>query len=144
MRSRVSRNALFSLREIDRRPSSLRWSPSCAKRCRGPSITSSWGPDTFRTSRILPTTWRDCRSSWPARDRWPRRRFGGSVCVDKERDEMTIDAALDVLDPAHADFESRRMAFNGMIDRQPAYIVRCSTVDDVRGAVRFARDKGLP
>src|SRR6266849_4781492 len=57
---------------------------------------------------------------------------------------MSIDAALDVLDPAHADFESRRTAFNGMIDRQPAYIVRCSSVDDVRGAVRFAREKGLP
>jgi FAD/FMN-containing dehydrogenase len=57
---------------------------------------------------------------------------------------MTIDAALDLLDPTHADFESRRTAFNGMIDRNPAYIVRCSSVDDVRGAVRFAREKGLP
>jgi FAD/FMN-containing dehydrogenase len=57
---------------------------------------------------------------------------------------MTIDAALNVLDPAHADFDTGRSTFNGMIDRQPAYIVRCSSVDDVRGAVRFAREKGLP
>ena len=64
--------------------------------------------------------------------------------ADEGKGEMTIDAALDVLDPAHADFESRRTAFNGMIDRQPAYIVRCSSVDDVRGAVRFAREEGLP
>ena len=41
-------------------------------------------------------------------------------------------------------FDSLRTVFNGMIDRRPAVIARCESVDDVRAAVSFAREQSLP
>jgi len=38
-----------------------------------------------------------------------------------------------------ADFEMARQVWNGMIDRRPALIARCTGVADVMAAVRFAR-----
>jgi FAD/FMN-containing dehydrogenase len=40
-------------------------------------------------------------------------------------------------------YEQARKVYNGMIDRQPAAIARCSDVADVIAAVKFARDTGL-
>jgi FAD/FMN-containing dehydrogenase len=45
--------------------------------------------------------------------------------------------------PASADYDQARSLWNGMLDRLPALIVRCSDVDDVVQAVRFARDNDL-
>src|SRR3954470_17358001 len=42
------------------------------------------------------------------------------------------------------DFDSLRSVFNGMIDRRPAIIARCESTDDVRAAVKFARERSLP
>jgi FAD/FMN-containing dehydrogenase len=44
----------------------------------------------------------------------------------------------DVLTPAAAEYEIARRLWNGMIDRRPAAIVRCTSADDVAAAVRFA------
>src|SRR3954462_6249617 len=41
-------------------------------------------------------------------------------------------------------FDALRSVFNGMIDRRPAVIARCTSVDDVRAAVYFARGQSLP
>jgi FAD/FMN-containing dehydrogenase len=41
-------------------------------------------------------------------------------------------------------FDALRSVFNGMIDRRPAVIARCTSVDDVRAAVSFAREQSLP
>jgi FAD/FMN-containing dehydrogenase len=49
-----------------------------------------------------------------------------------------------VLDPEHPDFETSRRVWNGMIDRRPAVIARCSSVADVQAALAFARAEGLP
>lgn len=46
--------------------------------------------------------------------------------------------------PADDDFDTLRASFNGMIDRRPARIVVCSSVEDVRRALIAARDDGLP
>lgn len=50
----------------------------------------------------------------------------------------------DQIDPAHADYDRVRFGWNGMIDRRPALIARCSSVDDVVAAVRHARALGVP
>jgi FAD/FMN-containing dehydrogenase len=49
-----------------------------------------------------------------------------------------------VLLPADPGFDEARRIWNAMIDRQPAIIVRCAGVADVRRSVAFARDNGLP
>jgi FAD/FMN-containing dehydrogenase len=45
----------------------------------------------------------------------------------------------DVIGPDHPAYDEARMVWNGVIDRRPALIVRCSGVADVVAAVRFAR-----
>jgi len=46
--------------------------------------------------------------------------------------------------PGSADYDTARVVWNGMIDRRPAAIARCTNVDDVRDAILFARDQDLP
>jgi FAD/FMN-containing dehydrogenase len=50
----------------------------------------------------------------------------------------------EVLTPGHPEYDSRRRVFNGMIDRRPERILRCTDVEDVIAALAFARDVGLP
>jgi FAD/FMN-containing dehydrogenase len=45
--------------------------------------------------------------------------------------------------PADRDYDSSRKVWNGSIDRRPALIARCTQVDDVQSAVRFAREREL-
>jgi len=45
--------------------------------------------------------------------------------------------------PGSDDYDEARSVRNGMIDRRPEIIVRCSGVADVVEAVNFARDNGL-
>jgi FAD/FMN-containing dehydrogenase len=47
------------------------------------------------------------------------------------------------LEPEHGEYENARRIQNGLIDRCPALIVRCSGTADVVEAVNFARDRGL-
>jgi len=49
----------------------------------------------------------------------------------------------EVIAPEHAAYEEARKVWNGMIDRHPALIVRCSSTDDVAVAVDFARGNEL-
>jgi FAD/FMN-containing dehydrogenase len=48
-----------------------------------------------------------------------------------------------ILRPGDPGYEEGRAVFNGMFDRHPALIARCSGVADVVAAVGFARDHGL-
>jgi len=45
--------------------------------------------------------------------------------------------------PEDAGYDEARAVFNGMIDRRPALIARCSSTSDVVAAVRHARAQGL-
>lgn len=49
-----------------------------------------------------------------------------------------------IIEPADPEYEEARRVFNGMIDRRPRLIVRCSDVADVIACVNFARGEGLP
>ena len=46
--------------------------------------------------------------------------------------------------PGDADYDDLRSVFNGMIDRRPSVIVRCTSANDVVSAVGFARASRLP
>ena len=50
----------------------------------------------------------------------------------------------DVLTAEHAEYESARLVWNGMIDKRPAAIVRCAGAEDVAAVVRFAAEHDLP
>ncbi len=45
--------------------------------------------------------------------------------------------------PGSAEFDAARAVWNGMIDRRPAVVARCSGVEDVLRALRFAREHDL-
>ncbi|MBO3089210.1 FAD-binding oxidoreductase [Cellulomonas dongxiuzhuiae] len=50
----------------------------------------------------------------------------------------------DVLVPGSPGYDAARTVWNGAVDRRPAYVVRCAGTDDVRTAVRVARELDLP
>ena len=50
----------------------------------------------------------------------------------------------EVLVPGSPEYDVARAVWNGAVDRRPAYVVRCAGTDDVRAAVRVARELGLP
>jgi FAD/FMN-containing dehydrogenase len=49
-----------------------------------------------------------------------------------------------VILPHDGAYESARRIWNAMIDKRPAFIVRCASTADVVHAVNFARDQRLP
>jgi FAD/FMN-containing dehydrogenase len=44
-----------------------------------------------------------------------------------------------VIQPGDAQFDQARRVWNGMIDKTPALIARCASVDDIKAAIEFAR-----
>lgn len=57
--------------------------------------------------------------------------------------EFREDFAGSVILPTNEGYEAARSVWNGIIDRHPAVVVRCTGVSDVISAVRFAREQGL-
>jgi len=63
-------------------------------------------------------------------------------------DDATIDRLRsgvggEIVTPEDPTYEEARRVWNGMIDRHPALIVRCSTAHDVATALAFARENDL-
>lgn len=50
----------------------------------------------------------------------------------------------ELVHPGDAGYDDSRSVFNGMTDRKPALIARCTSADDVAAAVNVARDQDLP
>ncbi|MEQ1770114.1 MAG: FAD-binding oxidoreductase [Devosia sp.] len=49
-----------------------------------------------------------------------------------------------LMHPGQAGYDDARQVFNGMIDRHPAVVARCTRANDVVAALKLARDTGLP
>src|SRR5262245_47037370 len=49
-----------------------------------------------------------------------------------------------VIAPADQDYEQSRKVHNGMVDKRPAVIARCTGVADVMAALRFGLAHNLP
>ena len=49
-----------------------------------------------------------------------------------------------VLTPADPGYDDARRVFNGLVDRRPARIMRCTDAGDVAAALMLARQEGLP
>ncbi|MDH4055910.1 MAG: FAD-binding oxidoreductase [Gammaproteobacteria bacterium] len=50
----------------------------------------------------------------------------------------------DLILPHHDGYDEARKVWNGMIDKHPAAIARCSGAADVMDVVKYAREKGIP
>jgi FAD/FMN-containing dehydrogenase len=59
-------------------------------------------------------------------------------------DGLRAQFAGTLLGPDDADYDQARRVWNAMIDKRPAVIARCTTVDDVAAAVAFGRDQAIP
>ncbi|CAM3411320.1 FAD-linked oxidase [Bordetella sputigena] len=59
-------------------------------------------------------------------------------------DDLKANTRGRVVLPADPDYDEVRKVWNAMIDRRPAAIVRCAGVADIRRAVLFAREHGVP
>ena len=49
----------------------------------------------------------------------------------------------ELVEPGHAQYDSARAVYNGMIDRRPRMIARCTDAADVSAAVKFGRENRL-
>jgi FAD/FMN-containing dehydrogenase len=49
-----------------------------------------------------------------------------------------------LVDPGDAGYDEARRVWNAMIDKRPALVARCTSVEDVAAAVTFGREQGLP
>jgi FAD/FMN-containing dehydrogenase len=58
-------------------------------------------------------------------------------------DALQSDLPGRVIRPGDAEYDQARRVWNGMIDKRPAAIARCATVQDVVTAVNFAREQGI-
>jgi FAD/FMN-containing dehydrogenase len=50
----------------------------------------------------------------------------------------------ELLRPGDPGYDDARRIYNALIDLQPALIARCRGTDDIRAAIAFARENGLP
>lgn len=62
---------------------------------------------------------------------------------ENARNELASRFRGALLSPGCVEYEQARQIWNGMIDRHPALIARCTGVADIIEAINFARDRGL-
>lgn len=67
----------------------------------------------------------------------------GTILGEGTIQELRESIRGEVITPADARYDETRAVWNGMIDKRPALIVRCSGVADVLAAVQFARSQDL-
>jgi FAD/FMN-containing dehydrogenase len=67
-----------------------------------------------------------------------------TTAAEAARRELGSAFAGELIGPEDSAYEDARRVYNGMIDKRPALIARCSGPDDVAMVVAFARDRDLP
>jgi FAD/FMN-containing dehydrogenase len=67
-----------------------------------------------------------------------------SVCKGHLLPEGIFDFQGELIRPGEPDYDSARRTWNGLIDKYPALIARCTGAEDVIAAVNFARKHELP
>jgi FAD binding domain/Berberine and berberine like len=67
-----------------------------------------------------------------------------SVDVLSITDQLAPSFRGALVHPEHEDFDAARMVWNGMFDRRPALVARCSGAADVIAAVNLARENSMP
>jgi FAD/FMN-containing dehydrogenase len=68
-----------------------------------------------------------------------------AVAIDEaELSELEASFRGALVRPDDAGYDDHRRVWNGSIDRRPTLIARCAGVADVRAAVGFAKESGLP
>src|SRR5438445_3833405 len=60
-----------------------------------------------------------------------------------EIEEFRLGLRGELLQPGEAGYDDARSLYNAMIDKKPAFIVRCAGVADVLRAVRFGRASNM-
>jgi FAD/FMN-containing dehydrogenase len=63
---------------------------------------------------------------------------------DSAAKELKTKLCGSLIRPGEPDYDNARRVFNGMIDKHPALIARCSNTPDVSETVRFARETNTP
>jgi FAD/FMN-containing dehydrogenase len=67
-----------------------------------------------------------------------------TTAADTARRELGSGFAGELIGPEDAVYDDARKVYNGMIDKRPALIARCTGPEDVAAVVAFARDRDLP
>src|SRR5258708_5675857 len=67
----------------------------------------------------------------------------GTILGEGTIQELRESILGEVITPADPRYDEARAVWNGMIDKRPALIVRCSGVADVIAAVQFAHSQDL-
>jgi len=66
-----------------------------------------------------------------------------TALLEIARRDLT-DLNANIVGPGDPDYDATRAVHNGMIDRHPGVIVRCSNADEVARCIAFARAHGAP
>jgi len=68
---------------------------------------------------------------------------GQQILDDASMEQFRFNFRGDLIRPGEPDYDRARLVSNGLIDRTPALIARCTGTADVAAAVNFARERGL-
>ena len=69
--------------------------------------------------------------------------LSGATLAESRIEEFRSSLGGELIRPGDPDYDDARAVWNGMIDRRPALIARCTGTADVISAVSFARDNDL-
>src|SRR5215467_13630429 len=65
------------------------------------------------------------------------------LLADEQLERLRARVTGPLVAPGDANYDEVRRVHNGLVDKQPALIVRCAGAEDVVAALRLAQDAGL-